>query len=133
MGWGRLVSSGSARSSGEATIQTTRRTTYWVGILRAFRIYIDGHYVGTVDDGATAEFPVEPGLHEVFLRVDWCGSPRVQVRCAPGGVARLICRGRANPFVALYTGFFDWDQFIRLFAVPDPSERARAAAATPRA
>ena len=133
IGWGQFVSSGSAQSSEGATIQITRRTTYWVDILRAYHVYIDGQYVGTVDDGATAEFSVESGFHEVFLRIDWAGSPRVQVQCAPGAVARLTCRGHVNPFVALATGFLAWYRYVRLVAVPELGDEIRAAAATPSA
>jgi hypothetical protein len=127
------VGNGNAQRSSGSTIQVTRRTTQWVDILRSYRVYIDGQNVGTVRDGATAEFFVEPGLHEVFLRMDWAGSPLVRVQCAPGGVARLTCRGHVNPFGAIYAGFFAWDQYIRLFATSEPSEQFGAATAMPSA
>lgn len=114
------MGSGSDLSSAGSTIQITRRTTYWVDILRAYRIYIDGQYVGKVRNGATAEFSVDPGLHEVFLRIDWCASPRAWVQSAPGGTAKLTCQGRANPFAAIGAALFAWNQYVRLFAVPDP-------------
>jgi hypothetical protein len=92
-----------------------------VDILRAYRVYVDGQYVGNVRDGATAEFSVEPGLHEVFLRIGWLGSPWVRVQCVPQGIARLTCQGHVNPVAAITAGFFAPNRYVRPFAVSDPS------------
>jgi len=113
------VGSDSADTGERASIHITRRTTHWADLLRAYRVYIDGQHVGDVRDGESAEFPVAPGLHEVFLRIDWGGSPRMWVQCAAGGVARLTCRGHANPFGAVFTALFAWDRYIHLVTSVD--------------
>ncbi len=115
------MGSGSADIGEGSRIHITRRTTHWVDILRAYRIYIDGQHVGDVRDGEAVEFPVASGLHEVVLRINWCGSPRLSVECAPGGVARLTCSGHVNPFGGIFATFFAWDRYIRWLAAPDPS------------
>ena len=43
---GHFVSRGRASSSKSSTIQIARLPTYWVDLLRAYRIYIDNQYVG---------------------------------------------------------------------------------------
>lgn len=115
------MGSGSTDTGEGSRIQITRRTTYWWDLLRAYRIYIDGQYVGKIRNGEAAEFLVAPGLHEVFLRIDWCGSPRLSVKCAPGGEARLTCRAHLNPFGAYFAIFFAPNEYIRWLTVPDPS------------
>jgi hypothetical protein len=121
---GRFVSSGRAPRSKSSTIQIARLPTYWVDLLRAYRIYIDNQYVGKLHNGATAEFSAVPGLHEVYLRIDWCGSQRVQVQCAPGDVVWLNASAR-NVVVALGAVFFAWNEYLQLFAIPGPDTRTR--------
>lgn len=51
---------------------------------RAYKVMIDGQEAGTVRHGQQESFQVTPGTHEVFLKIDWCRSPKLSVEVAGG-------------------------------------------------
>jgi len=57
-----------------ATIKV-KRTNEYVNRYRDYIIYIDNNKVGTIGNGKTAEFIVEPGMHTMYAKIDWCYSP----------------------------------------------------------
>ncbi len=66
-----------------------RRGGGWVDGARAYKIVIDGMIAGKVSKNGTLRLKVPAGEHEVIARVDWCGSPPVQLSLKPGEVAEL--------------------------------------------
>jgi hypothetical protein len=58
------------------------RKSEWNNKLREIGLYIDGAKVGTIRDGQTKEFEVEGGEHEVYAKIDWCGSQKVHIKTA---------------------------------------------------
>ncbi|MES2332121.1 MAG: hypothetical protein V4539_21105 [Bacteroidota bacterium] len=54
-----------------------QRTSEYNNLLRDFGIYIDGQKVGTIAHGETKEFPVTPGPHIIYSKIDWCSSPQI--------------------------------------------------------
>lgn len=83
--------------SDNAVIAVTRVRGGWRDLLRKYVIVIDGAVAGRIGRGQTVELPVTPGRHEIFLKVDWCRSPSMELdaisgeaidlRCASGGSA----------------------------------------------
>jgi hypothetical protein len=76
-------------------------------LLRAYVVEIDGEDVGTVRDGETLQLQVATGPHTARVRVDWLGSPPVNVSVPPRGAVRLRCANAVtNPlqFVRAMTG-----------------------------
>lgn len=55
------------------------RNSEWNNKAREIGIYIDGEKVGTIDDGKTQEYNLEPGKHEIFAKVDWCSSQKIKL------------------------------------------------------
>jgi hypothetical protein len=74
-----------------ATIAVTRARGGWRDLLRKYLIMIDGAVAGKIRRGQTLELPVTPGRHEIFLKVDWCRSPSVELDASPGEVIDLRC------------------------------------------
>lgn len=72
-------------------------------IFRAYHIVIDGGTVGKIRRGRRLELPITAGHHEIFLRIDWCRSPTVEVGAQPGDVIHLSCR----PGGTVTSGFRD--------------------------
>ena len=66
-----------------------RRGGGWVDGARAYKIVIDGMILGKVSKNGTLRLKVPAGEHEVIARVDWCGSPPVQLSLKPGEVVEL--------------------------------------------
>jgi hypothetical protein len=68
---------------------------------------------------------VEPGRHKVQLKIDWCGSPAVDVDVAEGAAQVLDCGPRATPFTAFFYVIFRAGRYLTLTpgargdAVPD--------------
>lgn len=56
-----------------------QRPTQLADSLRAYRLFIDGVFVGEINTGSEVEFEVSAGLHEVIARIDWCSSNRLEV------------------------------------------------------
>jgi hypothetical protein len=76
-------------------IEITRGIQKWPDRLRAYKVVIDGQVAGALRQGNTISIPVEPGSHEVWIRIDWCRSPAVSLRLDPGKTARLECAPNA--------------------------------------
>jgi len=79
-------------TAGEAVIALTRDRGGWRDMARSYQVLIDRDKVGQVQRGQRLEFPVAPGRHEIFLKIDWCTSPVVEVDAQPGEVIELSCR-----------------------------------------
>ncbi|MFS4418810.1 hypothetical protein [Maribacter sp. 2307ULW6-5] len=58
------------------------RNSEWNNKAREIGIYIDGEKVGTINDGETQEYEVENGKHEIFAKIDWCRSPKIELNIA---------------------------------------------------
>jgi len=52
-----------------------KRTNEFVNSLRDYQIFIDNINVGTIGNGKTETFEVEPGNHTICAKIDWCSSP----------------------------------------------------------
>lgn len=55
------------------------RSSEWNNKAREIGIYIDRKKVGTINDGETQEYEVENGKHEVFAKIDWCSSQKIEL------------------------------------------------------
>ncbi len=56
-----------------------RRNSEWNNKGRSFWIYIDGEKVEKIADGQTRLFDLEPGKYEVYAKVDWCSSEKMDI------------------------------------------------------
>ena len=61
-----------------ATIKITRPHEY-ANVIRGYKIFIDGQFVGKIANGATKEFPTTAGQHTVTAKMDWYSSPYISV------------------------------------------------------
>ena len=87
--------------SGEATIEVRRAANKWSDRRRAYKVMIDGSEVGKVDNGESEGYRVAPGVHEVYLKIDWCRSEKLPLDVGPGETKTIEANGR-NPFAILY-------------------------------
>lgn len=62
---------------GTGTIRL-RRVAEFRDRLRAYKVVLDGQVIGQIRHGEEAEFAVEPGPHELYLKIDWCRSNTVE-------------------------------------------------------
>ena len=64
--------------------------------------------------GQRLEFPVAPGRHEIFLKIDWCTSPVVEIEAQPGEVIELSCRAGGPAATSLLAVVFASRRYISL-------------------
>jgi len=55
------------------------RNSEWNNKARKIGIYIDGEKAGTINNGETKEYEVENGKHEIFAKIDWCRSSKIEL------------------------------------------------------
>jgi hypothetical protein len=51
-------------------IQLTREKNY-LGMIRKFKVYLNGKQIGTVPNGGTSEFEVPEGNHQLYCKQDF--------------------------------------------------------------
>ena len=68
---------------------TIDRIHHYRDIGRAYQVRVDGNLVGRVKDEKSETFEIEPGIHEVRVRLLWLQSPPVELRVEAGDAVRL--------------------------------------------
>lgn len=97
--------------SGKLTIE--RAATGWVDRYRSYEIIVNGEKLADIWRGESRDIAVDPGRVEVFLRIAWCRSRKVELSVSPGTEACLFCRPR-SVLTAFYGITFGRDNYIHL-------------------
>ncbi len=71
-----------------ATLRCSRHG-YYVDMLRAYRVYCDGRLLGELRRRETKDFAVEPGMHVIVAKIDWCGSAPSRIVVRSGETVEL--------------------------------------------
>ena len=79
---------------------------------RAYKVMIDGQEARTIRHGSKESFQVTPGTHEVFLKIDWCRSPKLAVDVADGQRVTLICAPSGTIWTAIFAIVFKPTRYI---------------------
>lgn len=74
----------------QTQITVTRKTSY-ADRLRAYKVVIDGEAVGAVRARKSVTIPVAPGKHSLEIRIDWCGSERIDFEVRSGEHVLFEC------------------------------------------
>lgn len=86
------------------------RSSEWVNRLRGYKILINGNQAGTVKNGGSEEFLVQPGNNTVQCKVDWYSSSPFSIDIREGDTAYLKVRSGMKfywPFmIAVIIGVF---------------------------
>lgn len=95
---------------------TVTRADLTSGMLRKLEIFIDGKHVGDVAALKTEEFDVDPGEHELYVKMDWAESPRMTYTLSPGEILDLGTKSRgAGGCVSLFYTFFNSKNLYMLY------------------
>lgn len=54
-----------------------KRPSEWINVIRNYSVYLDGKKVGVIENDDIQVFDIEPGHHELKIKIDWCGSQKV--------------------------------------------------------
>lgn len=55
------------------------RKKEWQNKAKSFKVYLDGEKRATISNGEIKEIEMEPGKHQLQLKVDWCSSPEIEL------------------------------------------------------
>jgi hypothetical protein len=78
------------------------RKNEWLNRMRPFHVWIDGQERGSVRNGSSEEFPLEPGMHEVVCKVSAFSSVTYSFTVTDNGNAYLRVRSALKYFWPLY-------------------------------
>jgi len=78
-----------------ATIKI-HRTNEYNNRIRDYKIFIDGHQVGTIANGETKDFTTTFGQHTVTAKIDWCCSPNISIDIKDNQTKNLKVGGFKN-------------------------------------
>jgi hypothetical protein len=90
-----------------------RHRAWWRDLARSCRIQVNDQLVARVRNGRTVELDVTPGLHQVQARIDWSGSPVVQVEAKSGAEVHLDLRP-AGTLLGVYWRLFTRTKWLAL-------------------
>lgn len=88
---------------------TLVRSADMTGLLRNYKVYIDGLLVGAIAPGAIAQFPVLPGPHKLSLKIDWCSSSENIFHTNLGDNLLVWCGATYNDWRCILAPFI-WPQ-----------------------
>ena len=77
-------------NSETGTLVVRRPRGGWRDFARSYRIEVDGRRRGRLRRGRTVELKVPAGRHVVRARIDWTGSPELDVE-VPAGSSVTCC------------------------------------------
>lgn len=67
-----------------ATKIIINRKSEWINRSRSYKFFIDEKEMGKIANGSSAEYPVEPGVHKLQSRINWCSSPEISIEVKDG-------------------------------------------------
>jgi len=74
--------------------------------VRKYKVIVKGIEIGQIENGETKEFKVEPGKHEVYLKIDWCRSNKVQIEVKEEQVVELSGGSSLRGFKLMFSIFY---------------------------
>lgn len=79
-----------------------RRKAEWLNRLRGYRVFIDGKEINRIKSGSSEEYPVEPGVHKIQCKLDWCSSREFDVEIKQGETSYLLVQSGMKFFWIFY-------------------------------
>ncbi len=82
--------------------------------VRRYQIYVDGEPKGEIRRGSTEEFFVTEGTHRISLKIDWCGSNKIEFSLGTEETVEFDCGNNTKSFFALYYVLFAPNDYLWL-------------------
>ena len=99
-----------------ATIRINRDSGY-ADRLRAYQVVVDGKTIGKIKNRETKEFETMRGDHELFLKIDWCRSDKIEFSVADKEKKEFDCGSSLRGlrlFLMIIYGTFLCNRYIWL-------------------
>lgn len=85
---------------------TIARTSQRVNSMREYDIYLDGQKINAISNGETKTIEVSNGNHEIYLKVDWCKSKKLNINLAEGQELKLKCGSKITGVKQIFSLFY---------------------------
>jgi hypothetical protein len=79
-----------------------RRPNEWLNRGRSYKVLLDGAEVGSIRSGATEEFTITEGKHQLQCKMSWYSSAELLVELRQGQVEYLIVRSGMKYYWPLF-------------------------------
>lgn len=92
----------------------SREKSYWGDILRKYNVMVDGQCMAQIENGGTAQIDIPPGRHKVWVAIDWCRSPKLEIDITDGEDQTFQCGPNVQPLLTLIYVTFLYASYLRL-------------------
>ena len=80
------------------------RVSAYADKIRGYHLVLDGKKVKKIGNGEAVDLLVQPGDHELFLKIDWCRSNKIVFSISEGQTKTFEC-GPSLTGINLLFGF----------------------------
>lgn len=70
-----------------------KREASWTDRLRKYKVILDEREVGTIEPGGNFEYQTTPGIHTLYLKIDWCRSNKLKFEIQDNEILEFKCGG----------------------------------------
>ncbi|MFA9559479.1 hypothetical protein ACERII_19395 [Evansella sp. AB-rgal1] len=74
-----------------------KREAGWVDKLREYKVMLNENEIGTIGSNDCFEYSLDPGLHKLYLKIDWCRSEKLEFELKDNETLRFECGGLKDP------------------------------------
>lgn len=85
---------------------TLFRTSQYVNGMREYDIYLDGEKINAISNGETKTIEVSDGNHEIYLKIDWCKSKKLNINLDEGQELKLKCGSKVTGIKQIFALFY---------------------------
>jgi hypothetical protein len=69
---------------------------------RLYAVVVDGESVASLREGEVRDIRLSPGTHEVWIKIDWTRSRKLQIDLTEGERVTLQCKAGGGPMMSLF-------------------------------
>ena len=91
----------------------------WADSLRAYKVFLDGKFIYKIEQGENYQFNTSPGPHELYLKIDWCRSNKIQFSMENNHSIKFKCRSNLRGWRIFLVLIFIPSKWIVLEREPD--------------
>ncbi|MBB1139345.1 hypothetical protein [Myroides sp. WP-1] len=92
---------------------TIKRSAEFSNKARKIALYLGEEKIGTIKDGETKEFEIQPGQHTLTAKIDWCRSNHLPITIGQDEMLFFNLKG-TSPFLAIYYITFGKNKYLKL-------------------
>lgn len=83
-----------------------KRASEYANMVRSIGIYIDNVKFDSLNNGETKVFELDPGIHEIYAKIDWCKTKPLIIDIRENDTAALELGSNATGWRMLLTFYY---------------------------